>query len=155
LKIVMDTDRIKVLISRFKKQGSKRFEFLGFEFSWSTSLRGKDIIKRRTSRKKLRKSIKNFKEWCKMMRNQKFKTLFKKLNAKLRGYYNYYGIIGNYDSLEEFFNISLKILYKWLNRRSQRKSINWDKFEEIIGWYNVCKPRIVEKINRQLKFNFA
>jgi len=85
----MDTDRIKVLISRFKKQGSKRFEFLGFEFSWSTSLRGKDIIKRRTSRKKLRKSIKNFKEWCKMMRNQKFKTLFKKLNAKLRGYYNY------------------------------------------------------------------
>ncbi|SFM13658.1 group II intron maturase-specific domain-containing protein, partial [Halanaerobium salsuginis] len=81
--------------------------------------------------------------------------LFKKLNSKLRGYYNYYGLIGNYDSLEEFFNISLKILYKWLNRRSQRKSMNWDKFEEIIGWYNACKPRIVEKTNRQLRFNFA
>jgi hypothetical protein len=64
-------------------------------------------------------------------------------------------LIGNYDSLEEFFNISLKILYKWLNRRSQRKSMNWDKFEEIIGWYNACKPRIVEKTNRQLRFNFA
>ena len=144
-----------ILFSRFKKEGSKRFEFLGFEFSRSTSFRGKDIIKRRTSRKKLRKSIKNFRNWCKMMRNQKLKTVFKKLNAKLRGYYNYYGLIGNYESLEEFFNISLKILYKWLNRRSQRKSMNWDKFEEIIGWYNVCKPRIVEKINRQLRLNFA
>lgn len=154
LKLSLEKSNI-ILFSRFKKQGSKRFEFLGFEFSRSTSLRGKDIIKRRTSRKKLRKSIKNFKEWCKMMRNQKLKTLFKKLNAKLRGYYNYYGLIGNYDSLEEFFNISLKILYKWLNRRSQRRSMNWDKFKEIIGWYNVCKPRIVEKINRQLRLNFA
>ena len=154
LKLSLEKSNI-ILFSRFKKQGSKRFEFLGFEYSWSTSLRGKDIIKRRTSRKKLRKSIKNFNEWCKMMRNKKLKTLFKKLNAKLRGYYNYYGIIGNYDSLEEFFNISLKILYKWLNRRSQRKSMNWDKFEEIIGWYNVCKSRIVEKINRQLRLNFA
>nr|WP_243727831.1 group II intron reverse transcriptase/maturase [Halanaerobium saccharolyticum] len=154
LKLSLEKSSI-ILFSRFKKQGSKRFEFLGFEFSRSTSLRGKDIIKRRTSRKKLRKSIKNFRNWCKMMRNQKLKTLFKKLNAKLKGYYNYYGLIGNYDSLEEFFNISLKILYKWLNRRSQRKSMNWDKFEEIIGWYNVCKPRIVEKINRQLRLNFA
>lgn len=97
----------------------------------------------------------NFKEWCKKMRNKRLKLLFKKLNAKLRGYYNYYGLIGNYKSLKEFYNISLKILYKWLNRRSQRKSMNWDKFKEIIGWYNVCKPKIVEKINRQLRFNFA
>jgi hypothetical protein len=75
LKLSLEKSNI-ILFSRFKKQGSKRFEFLGFEFSRSTSLRGKDIIKRRTSRKKLRKSIKNFRKWCKMMRNQKLKMLF-------------------------------------------------------------------------------
>jgi len=43
-------------------------------------------------------------------------------------------LINNLDSLNEFFDISMKILYKWLNRRSQRKSMNWDKFKEILGW---------------------
>src|SRR5690554_7754915 len=79
------------------------------------------------------------------MRNRRLKTIFKKLNSKLRGYYNYYGLKNNYDSLEEFFNISMKILYKWLNRRSQRRSMNWDKFNEIVGWYGICRPRITEK----------
>jgi hypothetical protein len=30
-------------------------------------------------------------------------TLFAKLNQKLRGYWNYYGIRGNYESLGDYF----------------------------------------------------
>jgi len=127
LELSMEKTNI-ILFTRYKKNQSGSFEFLGFEFRWSKSYRGKDIIKRRTSRKKLRKSIKNFTEWCKEMRNRRLRTIFKKLNSKLRGYYNYYGLKNNYDSLNEFFNISMKILYKWLNRRSQRRSMNWDNW---------------------------
>ncbi|MFQ5633626.1 MAG: group II intron reverse transcriptase/maturase, partial [bacterium] len=47
------------------------------------------------------------------------------LNAKLRGYYNYYGVIGNFASLKAFFYQAKRILKKWLNRRSQKKSYNW------------------------------
>src|SRR6056297_458785 len=126
-----------ILFSRFKKNQSGSFEFLGFEFRWEKSRGGKDIIYKRTSRKKLRKSIKNFTKWCKENKDKRFKILFKKLNSKLRGYYNYYGLINNYKSLKEFYNISLDILYKWLNRRSQRKSMNREKFEEILEWYSI------------------
>jgi len=154
LELSMEKTNI-ILFSRYKKNQSSSFEFLGFEFRWSKSYKGKDIIKRRTSRKKLRKSIKNFTQWCKEMRNKRFKTIFEKLNAKLRGYYNYYGLINNLDSLNEFFDISMKILYKWLNRRSQRKSMNWDKFKEILGWYGICRPRITEKTEAQLRIEFA
>ena len=89
------------------------------------------------------------------MRNKRFKPLFKKLNSKLRGYYNYYGVINNYKSLEEFFNKSLDILYKWLNRRSQRRSMNRDKFNEILGWYDIYRPRITQEIDMRLQFDFV
>ncbi len=144
-----------ILFSRYKKNQSGSFEFLCFEFRCSKSHKGKNIIKRRTSRKKLKKSIKSFTEWCKMMRNKRLKTIFKTLNSKLRGYYNYYGLINNGDSLKKFYNISIKILYKWLNRRSQRRSMNWGKFNEIVGWYGICKPRITEKTEAQLQFKFV
>ena len=149
LELSMEKTNI-IIFSRFKEE-SGSFDFLGFEFRWGKSEKFGDIIKRRTSRKKLKKSIKNFTQWCKKMRNKRLKTIFKKLNSKLRGYYNYYGLINNGDSLKEFFNISIKIMYKWLNRRS----MNWDKFNEIVGWYGICKPRITEKTEAQLQFDFV
>lgn len=154
LKLSLEKTNI-LLFSRFKKEESDSFEYLGFEFRWGKSRKGKDIIKRRTSRKKLNKSIKNVTQWCKTNKDKRFRNLFKKLNSKLRGYYNYYGLIGNYDSLEEFFNISLDILYKWINRRSQRRSMNRKKFDEVLQWYEICRPKITEKRDNRLQFNFA
>ncbi|UCE08702.1 MAG: group II intron reverse transcriptase/maturase, partial [bacterium] len=54
------------------------------------------------------------------------------MNAKLRGYYNHYGVIGNYESLNEFFYHVKRILFKWLNRRSERRSYNWAGFNELM-----------------------
>ena len=53
--------------------------------------------------------------------------MFRDLNAKLRGYYRYYGVQGNYPSLQQFFNRAMRILFKWLNRRSQRRSYTWPR----------------------------
>ena len=63
-------------------------------------------------------------------------------NAKLRGYYNYYGVIGNYDSLKQFFDQVKRILFKWLNRRSQRRSYNWKGFSQLLEHYRIEQPRI-------------
>ena len=67
------------------------------------------------------------------------------LNAKLRGYYNYNGVIGNTRRISEFYSQAIKILYKWLNRRSQRRSFNWDEFKAALKRYRVLQPRITEK----------
>jgi RNA-directed DNA polymerase len=75
---------------RHTPSGKSGFEFLGFEFYWGKDRGGRPHLKRRTSRKKLRASLRRFTEWCKENRNLKPGVLFKRLNAKLRGYYNYY-----------------------------------------------------------------
>ena len=143
-----------ISFSRFRKEEKTKFEFLGFEFRWGVSLKGKDIIKRRTAPGKLRKSLTAFTEWCKKMRNERLRRLFTKLIAKLQGYTNYYGLIGNYRSLSRFYEQVEKILYKSLNRRSQRRSFTVEEFAACWKRYGVPKPRIVESDLVQLHFDF-
>ncbi len=146
-----------ISFSRLRQEEDTKFDFLGFELRWGMSRKGKYIIKRRTSPKKLWKSLVAFKEWCKENRDNRIKKIIDKLNLKLRGYYNYYGIIGNSKSLWSFFNMAMDILYKWLNRRSQRRSYNYEEFDKVIKHYGILKPRIVEDGNCQIGFdiNFA
>jgi group II intron reverse transcriptase/maturase len=136
----------KTQVMRFSRNcqpGKASLDFLGFEFRWGKDRGGRPHLKRRTTRKRLRRSLKNFTIWCKENRHLRLDELFRKLNAKLRGYYNYYGVIGNYASLMQFFKQALRILFKWLNRCSQRSRYNWRGFQELIELFNIERPRIV------------
>ena len=142
----LSPEKTKVIeFRRDQQSGKNSFDFLGFEFRWGKDRSGKPHLKRRTSRKKLRKSLKNFTDWCKANRHLRLDVLFKKLNAKLRGYYNYYGVIGNSASLMEFFKQATRILFKWLNRCSQRRSYTWRGFQELIEFFIIERPRVVER----------
>ena len=125
-----------------EKSGKNSFDFLGFEFRWGKDLKGKAHVKRRTARKKLRNSMKRFNEWCKENRHLRLPELFSRLNAKLRGHYNYFGVIGNYLSLEQFYYHVQKMLFKYLNRRGQRRSYNWEGFNQLIEQFQLVKPHI-------------
>ncbi|AFV01916.1 Retron-type RNA-directed DNA polymerase [Dehalobacter sp. UNSWDHB] len=153
LELAVDKTQI-IQFNRWLRKQSSSFEYLGFEFRWGVSRRGKTIITRRTARKRLRKSLANFKEWCRENRNKRLRRLFPELNSKLRGYYNYYGLIGNSGRLREFYEQAMKTLYKWLNRRSQRKSFDWSEFNRVLKRYGVLTPRIVETNQKQLSFGF-
>jgi hypothetical protein len=142
LELSMEKTRI-IRFSRYQQTGKTSFDFLGFEFRWGRDRGGKPHLKRRTSRKKLRASLRNLTAWCKENRNLRLNLLFERLNAKLRGYYNYYGVIGNYASLQQFFHQALWILFKWLNRRSQRRSFNWSGYRELLEHFKIEQPRIV------------
>jgi group II intron reverse transcriptase/maturase len=131
--------------------GKASFDFLGFEFRWGKDRKGKPHVGRRTSRKNLRSSLKRVKEWCKVSRSMRLPELFKLLNAKLRGHYNYYGVIGNYPSLRQFYWGVARLLKKYLNRRSQRGSYNWTGFLQLIEQFNIEKPRIVGRPKRYRK----
>ena len=134
----------KTRVIAFDRGQSKQegFEFLGFEFRWGQDRQGKAHVKRRTSRKKLRSSLDRFTEWCREKRHCPVKDWFQELKPKLQGYYNYYGVSGNYASLQQFFGEAMQILRKWLNRRSQRKSYSWQGFRALIEHFQVPRPSI-------------
>ena len=89
LKLAEDKTKI-IRFTRFRKEEKAYFEFLVFEFRWGVDRKGRDLIKHRTSRTRFRKSLRAFKEWIQENRHWRLRKLFKRLNAKLRGYYNYY-----------------------------------------------------------------
>jgi group II intron reverse transcriptase/maturase len=123
-------------------KASGAFEFLGFEYRWGLGRWRKPVIKRRTARTKYRAALAEFREWCRKNCRLPKDKLFAKLNSKLRGYNQYYGVRGNYDSLQAYFYHVKRILYKTLNRRSQRRSYNWKGFAELIEVFKLRKPRI-------------
>ena len=140
----LSADKTRVIpFSQHHALGKTSFDFLGFEFRWGKDRAGKPHVRRRTARKKLRNSLKQFTAWCQEKCRYGLKDLFKELNAKLRGYFNYYGVNGNYDSLNQFFRSALRILFKWLNRRSQRRSYNWTGFRELLRFFQIEQPYIV------------
>ena len=146
LELAADKTRI---IPFARTQSQTSFAFLGFEFRWGKDRGGKPHLKRRTAPKKLRQSVQNFTEWCRGKRNMKLADLFRQLNAKLRGYYNYYGLYGNARSLNRFFQHVTEILFKWLNRRSQRHSFNWESFKQQLDRFKLERPHIRKRPKTQ------
>ena len=133
----------KTQILSFKgKPGKERFTFLGFEFyrGWT---KGKKISAyARTSPKKMTVSLKLFKEWIQQNRSLGTRAIFTMVRAKLRGHYNYFGISGNAVMLFRYYYLLKGILRKYLNRRSQRRSCNWEKFQKWLSIFNIPSPRI-------------
>jgi len=155
-KLALSAEKTRVIaFDRVKNAGETSFDFLGFEFRWGTDRKRKPNLKRRTSRKKLRNSRKNFMQWCRENRHQRLQELFTMLNAKLRGYYNYYGVIGNCRSLNEFYSQVRLTLFSWLNRRSQRRSYRWETFEQLLKRYRVPTPHITQKPRTQLSLRWT
>ncbi|MGE0825407.1 MAG: group II intron maturase-specific domain-containing protein [Candidatus Binatia bacterium] len=108
-----------------------------------SSRAGQAHLKRRTARAKLRAALQRVTQWCKEKRHLRLGGLFKQLNSKRRGYYQYYGVHGNSASLQHFFEGVVRRLWQWLNRRSQRHSYNWQGFKAILEHFKVGRPRIV------------
>jgi group II intron reverse transcriptase/maturase len=154
--LTLSAEKTRVIaFDRQKDAGNTSFDFLGFEFRWGTDRKGKPNLKRRTSRKKLRSSKRAFTEWCQGNRHERLPALMSMLKAKLRGYYNYYGVIGNSKSLNDFYRNVKRTLHKWLNRRSQRHSYTWAEFATMLVRYAVPQPRITQRPQTQLLLRFT
>jgi len=150
-KFNLETAREKtrlVQFSKFNEGKDDPFDFLGFEFRWVRRHSGKMGVRRRTSPERLRASVKAFKEWIKEFRNFKISTLMKALRRKFQGYWNYYGVRGNFRSLVQMYNQCRELLYKWLNRRSQRKSYTWAGLDAMLRSSAIPAPRIMEPYPR-------
>jgi len=141
----MAPDKTRQLrFGRFGGPHNGRFDFLGFEFYWTRSRRGKPMVGRRTSPKRLRRGVANFTAWIRENRHEKLPRLLKGLASKYRGTWNYYGVRGNSRSLEQYWQQTRRILFKWLNRRSQKRSYTQRAFTRLLKRFCIPTPSIKE-----------
>ncbi len=125
------------------------FTFLGFTHYCSHGRNGQFRVKRKTSKKKFNKKTKEMDALIRKMTVEwglSITDIIKKLNQILVGYYHYYGITDNSEMLRKFVYRVEYGLYKGLNRRSQRKSMNWQEFYDMLSSYPLAKPRIYYSI---------
>jgi hypothetical protein len=130
-------------LSKVKGKGKGTFDFLGFTFYWSKSLRGYWVIKKKTAGRRLSRFLKRQWQWCRENRHEPIKDQHQRLCSKLRGYYLYFGVRSNYKALEVVFEFIEKAWRFWLSRRSHKGGISWAKFEKIRASFVLPKPRIV------------
>jgi group II intron reverse transcriptase/maturase len=122
------------------------FDFLGFTFFCSKSRKGIFRVKRKTMRKKFRLKLKEMNLWLKQNRHLRLKDLIYMINLKLNGHYHYYGITDNFKYIDHFYYYTKWMLFKWLNRRSQKKSYAWEGFEQLLKIFPLARPHIFVNI---------
>ena len=132
-----------IKFTRFITENSETFTFLGFEYRWERSRKDKPLVRMRTSKKKLRLALSSIKSWVKKDRYEGTVEIMEALRPKLQGHFNYYGVSGNMEMLKAFYHQAINIVFKWLNRRSQRKSYNWTGFMELLKQFHIPTPRII------------
>ena len=143
---VLEFGRYAETNSRMKNGGNpETFDFLGFTFYCSMDSHRKFFrCKVKTSKKKFRSKIKKMNVWIKNNRTLPYDTLFKRLNQKLKGHYQYYGVTDNIWELQKFYNLTVQLVFKWLNRRSQKKSYTAEGFfNGLLLNYPLAKPVIM------------
>lgn len=149
LKVAEEKTRILKFGRQMWKQAQRSkdkvetFTFLGFTHYCSKSRRGYFIMQHKTSKENLSRKLKETKEWLKKIRSKlRLREWWPVLKAKLTGHYNYFGISGNYRCLYKFYKNVFWMVFKWINRRSQKKSMNIEQYQNYLQWNPLPTPRI-------------
>jgi len=109
------------------------FDFLGLTFYLGRTRGGQVVPKVKTEGRRLRGKLVRVGAWARRIRNeQPLPVIWRVFCAKLQGHVQYYGVSFNSRAVSTFLHRATRILFKWLNRRSQRKSFSWEQFRQYI-----------------------
>jgi group II intron reverse transcriptase/maturase len=125
------------------------FDFLGFTHYWGKSRKGNWVVKRKTSAKRLSRTLKRLNQWLKAKCHAPVWWQHRKLKQSLLGHYAYFGLTGNLPALEGLYRQVERYWCKWLNRRSNSTEMTWDRFRIIQNRYPLPRPRIVHPAYRR------
>jgi RNA-directed DNA polymerase len=129
-----------------KGKGKGTFDFLGFTHYWAKSRRGNWVIKRKTARRRLHRAMQKMWRWCRQHRHKPLKEQHRTLRLKLQGYYQYYGIRGNYRMIEKYYWFVVMAWWYWLRRRSHKGKVTWENHKLLRLVYPLPLPRITHAI---------
>jgi group II intron reverse transcriptase/maturase len=150
-KFSLELSESKTSTIRFGKTADKHdlnnkagtFDFLGFTHYCGKTRNGFFKVCRKTSKKRFNRRVKEMNEFLKLNRNRyNLKQLWEKLKQKLFGHFHYYGVSENSRSISTYKMKVERLIFKWLNRRSQKKSFNWESFRKYLQMYPLPKPKI-------------
>ena len=101
------------------------------------------IPKVKTIGKRLRGKLKRVSNWARSVRNcYPLKLIWKQFCVKLQGHIQYYSVSFNIRAVRKFLHRATRILFRHLNRRSQRRSFNWEQFNRFMQIYPLPEVKI-------------
>jgi group II intron reverse transcriptase/maturase len=127
-------------------KGLATFDFLGFTFYWARTRNGHWRMACKTRRASLRRAKMSIYDWCRRHRHLSVKDQHAAPNRRLQGHFNYFGVSGNYGSMQRLVEATKRAWYKWLRRCSQRTRLNWERFTDILCGWPLPRPRITVRI---------
>lgn len=126
----------------------KEFTFLGFTHYCGKMKGGYFKVKRRTSRKKLDQSLRRFTDWARKVRGVLRKgEMLRQAKIRVMGHLSYYAITDNMGRSSYYAYCARGILFKWLNRKSQRKAYTWAGFNQALASIKWPAPRVCKDLN--------
>ena len=134
--------------SRGEGKSPATFDFLGFCWYWRRTRRGDWAVTCKTRRARLVRAVQRVYEWCRKNRHLPVRQQHEALSRRMQGHINYFGVNGNTPSLKRFVYQVTRGWFKWLNRRSQRARLTWERFEDLLEDLPLPGARIVVSIWR-------
>lgn len=119
------------------------FDYLGFTHYWRKSRRGNLVVYRKTAHARLTRALRAANDWCQEHRHEPLMEQHQTLKLKLQGHYNYYGITGNARALSGFHYWVRQIWYRWLNRRAQKRTLTWSRFQDYLARFPLPPPKVM------------
>jgi group II intron reverse transcriptase/maturase len=151
--LTLHADKTRLMNFRGSRNGGGKsrsddgsFDFLGFTHYWGKSRKGNPVVQRKTSSKRYSRGLKAIATWCRANMHEPVVEQHHQLSVKLSGHYSYYGITGNYRCLHRFMSETERIWRKWLNRRSSKRAMPWERFTRLLQFLPLPSARIVHSI---------
>jgi RNA-directed DNA polymerase len=133
-----------------RKRGKKpeEFTFLGFTHYCGSTRNGHFKVKRRTSRKKLGQSLRKFDDWARKARCYLTKgEMLRDARRRIMGHLNYYAVTDNSDQCNTYVHYATRLVFKWINRKSQRRTYTWVGFKAVLAAVNWPRPTVRKDLN--------
>src|SRR5262249_33842943 len=129
-----------------KGRGPATFDFLGFTFYWFRTRWGRWVIRCKTRSARLRRTLSRISRLCQRRRHDSVANQHCALVSRLKGHFQYFGVNGNLRCLRLVQRSAQRIWHKWLNRRSQRSRLTWERFKDFLRSLPLPTPRIFVQI---------
>lgn len=124
-------------------KGPGTLDFLGFTIHWRRNHRGPGWhLSWKTRAARLQRAIKAAADYCRRHRHEPVATQHRGLTRRIQGHFNYFGVNDNTHCLSMLQHQAKRAWYKWLNRRSQRSRLNWERFTDLLRDFPLPTPRV-------------
>ena len=150
-KLELNEEKTRLVFFERPKDDDSRpdtFDFLGFTLHWGKSRQGRQVIRWKTSKKRVTRTLHAFREWLRRNRHQPVQEQQVALSRRLRGHYQYFGLTMNVRSLQKVFHQVVRMWRLWLDRRSQRGRMPWPRFRELLARHPLPRATVVHSVYR-------